>query len=76
MFIYTDETDYATNEDFHGNDVIYERQGTYKYQNILIKAYRQTENKISDIEYKTYLQDKNLRCCMNDGKIVACPTQN
>ena len=62
IFVYTFDNDYATNEKFKSQNKIYKRMGTYKYNDKLIKAYIQTPNDISLIEYKTYLNNKKLKC--------------
>lgn len=66
-FIYTSYTSYATNEEFTGRGLLYARAGTYKYKNkagntISVEAYKETNYKATEIEYKTYLHDKTLRC--------------
>lgn len=67
-FIYTKDTDYATNEEFRGEGLIYEKVGNYKYTTITgatrsVPAYKATSHKISEINPKTYLKNKNLSCC-------------
>ena len=62
IFVYTFDNDYATNEKFKSQNKIYKRMGTYEYNDKLIKAYIQTPNDVSLIEYKTYLNNKKLKC--------------
>ena len=71
IFIYTSQTDYATNERFRGNDLIYVRDGTYGYKGKIIKAYR-AGSPASQIEYKTYLKNKQLKCCRENDKTKVC----
>lgn len=66
-FIYTKYKQYATNGVFNGRGLIYSRSGSYKYKNragitTTVPAYQETNHKVSEIEYKTYLHDKNLTC--------------
>ena len=66
-FIYTNYKSYATNGAFDGRGLIYSRSGSYKYKNKAgittnVPAYQETSHKVSEIEYKTYLNDKSLIC--------------
>lgn len=68
FFVYTKDTDYATGEKFRGNSLIYEKVGNYKYETITgairsIPAYKATSHKVSEINPKTYLKNKDLSCC-------------
>ena len=67
-FIYTSDTDYATNEYFKDTNTVYEKVGNYKYTTITgatnsVPAYRATSLKVSEINPKTYLKNKKLSCC-------------
>lgn len=72
-FIYTKNTDYATNEKFKEQDLIYKSAGNYKYTTAQgsinsVRAFKATKHKVSEIDPKTYLQNKNLSCCQYDAK--------
>lgn len=76
-FIYTNYKSYGTNEIFNGRGLVYIRSGSYQYKNkagitTSVPAYKETNHKISEIEYKTYLKDKQLKCCIKDGKTKVC----
>ena len=66
MFIYTDNTDYATG-DVYNPDNILKYVGNYKYETVMgetrsIPAYEETKYKQEDINPTMYKQDKSLRC--------------
>ena len=71
IFIYTPQTNYATKERFTGNNLIYIRNGTYYYNGQSIKAYR-VGSSVTPIEYKTYLKNKQLKCCQENEKTKVC----
>ena len=73
IFIYNDNpSKYADKEIFSDNVSVYKRDGSFKYKNAQIKAYRKTEHKVSEIEHTTYLNNKKLKCCVQEGKIAIC----
>lgn len=66
--IYTDDTDYATNEIFNDKKLLYVRVGNYKYKTVMgsihsIPAYKATEYAIREIDYRTYLNDESIKNC-------------
>lgn len=66
-FIYTSYKSYPTNGTFNGRGFVYSRSGSYQYKNkagitTSVPAYKETSHKISEIEYKTYLHDKSVKC--------------
>ena len=74
IFIYTNDQEYATGEDFRG-DFLYQKVGYYKYRTVMgntnsIPAYKATEYRVAEIDKErsmdTYLKDKSLPCCIND----------
>ena len=74
VFIYTDDQEYATGEDFRG-DFLYQKVGYYKYRTVMgntnsIPAYKATEYRVAEIDkigsMDTYLKDKSLPCCLCD----------
>lgn len=69
--LYIPSADYAINEKLHSN-VIYKRVGAYTYSNQPIKAYEPTKYTVSEIEYRTYLNNKDLECCIQNDEIKAC----
>ena len=69
--LYIPGTDYAINERLHGN-IIYQRVGAYTYEGQPIKAYKSSGHNVSEIEYKTYLNNKDLECCVHDDEIKPC----
>lgn len=77
-FIYTKDTDYINNEKFREQDFIYKSAGNYKYTTITgatnsVRAFKATKHRVSEIDPKTYLQNKSLSCCQyyeNDFKEV------
>lgn len=76
-FIYTKNTDYATDEVYGKHHLLHEKAGYYKYTTILgkthsIPAEKELNISISEVEYKTYLRNKDLRCCINNDKISVC----
>ena len=76
-FIYTKNTDYATDEAYGKHHLLHEKAGYYKYTTILgkthsIPAEKELNISISEVEYKTYLRNKDLRCCINNDKISVC----
>lgn len=76
-FIYTKNTDYATDEVYGKHHLLHEKAGYYKYTTILgkthsIPAEKELNISISEVEYKTYLRNKDLRCCINNDKIGVC----
>lgn len=67
-FIYTKNTDYATNEPFNNKGLLYKRAGNFKYITVTgstmsIPAYRETSYKESEVDYRTYLKDKSIQYC-------------
>mgnify|MGYP005756854639 CR=1 FL=1 len=67
-FIYTKNTDYATNEKFNNKGLLYKKAGNFRYTTVTgatmsIPAYRETSYKASEIDYKTYLKDKSIKYC-------------
>ena len=67
-FIYTKNTDYATNEKFNNKGLLYKKAGNFRYTTIMgstmsIPAYKETQYKASEISYKTYLKDKTIKSC-------------
>lgn len=67
-FIYTKNTDYATNEPFNNKGLLYKRSGNFKYITVTgatmsIPAYRETSYKESEVDYRTYLKDKSIQYC-------------
>ena len=72
IFIYAVETGYALNEKLRKQENIYERAGAFMYQDKPIKAYKEVQYKISIIEYKTYLENKDLKCCVKDKEAYSC----
>lgn len=86
IFIYTNDTDYATNEKFNTNGLVYARVGNYKYTTITgatnsVPAYKATNYKASELDLRTYLNNKTLRCCEEKDEIgiyteSRCKTKN
>lgn len=68
-FIYTTDTDYADNEKFRETNLIYISAGNYKYvatdgSTRSIPAFKAIKkHNVSEINPKTYLQNKELSCC-------------
>ena len=67
-FVYTKNTDYATNEKFNNKGLLYKKVGNFRYTTVTgatmsIPAYRETPYKASEIDYKTYLKDKSIKYC-------------
>lgn len=65
-FIYG-STDYVNGESFNDAMYIYRRVGNYKYQNVSgginsVPAYKKTLHKASELDYKTYLKNKDNVC--------------
>lgn len=76
-FIYTKNTDYATDEVYGKHHLLHVKAGYYKYTTLLGKTYsipaeKELDISISEVEYKTYLRNKDLRCCINNDKISVC----
>nr|MBQ0091361.1 toxin-antitoxin system YwqK family antitoxin [Candidatus Enterousia merdequi] len=68
IFVYTSDKDYATGDYFNPKNVIYKRDGNYKYSTLFggiqsVPAYKPTNYKISSIDPRTYLNNKELSCC-------------
>ena len=66
-FIYTKDTDYATNDKFNNKGLLYQKVGNFKYTTVTgatmsIPAYKETTYKASEIKYKTYLKDEGFIC--------------
>ena len=77
MFIYTKNTDYATDEIYGKHHLLHKKAGYYKYITILgkthsIPAAQELNVSISEVEYKTYLKNKQLKCCRENGKTKVC----
>lgn len=73
-FIYTHDTDYANYEEFRGNGFLYKKVGNYKYTTIMgatksVPAYEATNYKVSELDLRTYLNNKTLHCCEEKGEI-------
>ena len=72
--MYTNDTDYATDDPFRHNNFIYKKVGNYRYTAtdgnlkaaVAVKA---TKHKTSEINPQTYLKNKNLSCCQCQGDI-------
>jgi hypothetical protein len=67
VFVYTTDTNYANEDVFRGKGLLYKRDGNYRYTTVIgsqnsVPAYRATQYKASEIEYKTYLKDKTEEC--------------
>lgn len=67
IFVYTDDTDYATGEAFKNRGLIYQRVGNYKYTTVAgslysVPAYKATKYQSKEVNYKTYLQNKGAYC--------------
>jgi len=67
LFIYTNDTDYATGESFRDRGLIYQRVGNYRYTTITgslysVPAYRATPYRTEEIDYRTYLNNGELYC--------------
>ena len=70
-FIYTDDI-YADGECYKDWRYLHRDGGVFNWKGKRIRAFAKSRFKISEIEYKTYLYDKNLRCCENNGKFGVC----
>ena len=71
IFVYTSDTDYATDEKFKDGGYLYKRVGNYRYTTVSggvnsVPAYEATKYKKNEIDPKTYLSDKSLKCCFSD----------
>ena len=78
-FIYTKNTDYATGERFGRKNLFYKEAGVRKFKNIFgkvvsIEAFEEIDRNRAEIDYKTYLRNKNLKCCntKDPNKFISC----
>lgn len=67
-FIYTKDTNYATNDKFNDKGLLYKKVNNFKYTTVTgatmsIPAYKETSYKASEINYQTYLKDKSIAEC-------------
>lgn len=70
-FIVTTDN-YADGECYKDWRYLHKDVGVYNWKGKRIRAFRKSNFKVSEIQYQTYLQNKNLRCCNNNGKIGVC----
>lgn len=73
LFMYTNDTDYATGEAFRHNNFVYKKTGNYRYKTVTgatrsVPAYERTTIKNYELSPLYYLKNKNLVCCQNITK--------